>query len=80
MSAQFSQVTPLILDQLAIGERRVLSLIVSVTKAMQNQAGGVKGNPSALIRSALRALVAARTIVEVDGMYSLVQGEMTAVK
>jgi len=45
MPCQVSQITPLILEQLANGERRVLSLIVSVTKAM-NRAGSVKGDPS----------------------------------
>jgi len=72
MAAHISHVSPLILEQLAIGERRVLSLIVSVTKAM-NRDGGGKGNPSVLVRSALRALIQARTIVEVDGMYSLAE-------
>jgi hypothetical protein len=70
MAVHFSHVSQLILEQLAIGERRVLSLIVSVSKAM-NRDGGGKGNSSALVRSALSALVKARTIVEVDGMYSL---------
>ena len=70
MAVHFNQVSPLILEQLAIGERRVLSLIVSVTKAM-NRDGGGQGNSSAAVRSALNALVKARTIVEVDGLYSL---------
>ena len=51
MAAHFSHVSSLILEQLAVGERRVLSLIVSVTKAM-NRDGGGKGNSSALVRSA----------------------------
>lgn len=64
------QVSQLILDQLAGGERRVLSLIVSIGRVL-NQAGGVKGDISQMVRSALRALVASRTIVEMDGIYSL---------
>lgn len=70
MPISSSQINPLILAQLANGERRVLSLIVSVGKVL-NRAGGVKGDLSTTVRSALRALVADRTIVEVDGMYSL---------
>ena len=70
-SAQTSQ---LILAELADGERRMLSLIVSIRKAMTSS-GVVKGDASTMVRSALRSLVTSGAIIEVDGMYSLAPTE-----
>ena len=70
MATSSAQISELILEQLSGGERRVLSLTVSVGKVM-NRNGGGKGDLSQMVRSALRALVANRTIVETDGIYSL---------
>lgn len=66
-----SRVTPLILDELARGERRVLSLVVAVGRVLERSDTAVKGNLTNTIKSALRALVAAKVIVDADGMYSL---------
>ena len=66
-SIRFGQ---LILDELATGDKRVLSLTVSIRKVL-NRTGPVKGNLNAMITSALRKLVAAGTIVDADGVYSL---------
>jgi hypothetical protein len=64
------RVSQMILDQLANGEKRVLSLVVSIRKAMDPSEVG-KGDLSAMVKSALRSLVASRAVVDVDGMYSL---------
>ena len=60
----FSQI---IIDTLAAGERRELSLIV----AIRNVSRTFKGDLASLTRSSLRKLVVAGTLVETDGMYSL---------
>ena len=60
----FSQI---IIDTLAAGERRELSVIV----AIRNVSKTFKGDLAALTRSSLRKLVVAGTLVETDGMYSL---------
>jgi hypothetical protein len=60
----FSQI---IMDTLAAGERRELSLIV----AIRNVSRTFKGDLASLTRSSLRKLVASGALVESDGMYSL---------
>lgn len=65
-----NRVIPLILEELARGERRVLSLIVAVGKVLE-RSDAVKGNLTTTIKSALRTLVASNAIVDTDGMYSL---------
>ena len=70
--ASSMQINALIVAQLARGEKRILGLIVTVRKALAyDGGGGVKGDLSAMVKSALRRLVAAGTVVDVDGMYSL---------
>ena len=64
------RVSQMILEQLAVGEKRVLSLVVSIRKALNRSEVG-KSDLSAMVKSALRSLVASRAIVDVDGMYSL---------
>ena len=65
-----SRISQLVLDQLAIGERRVLSLVVAIGKALSRE-GAFKGDLTGMVKSALRALVQSRAIVEADGWYSL---------
>jgi hypothetical protein len=59
----------LILNQLAGGEMRLLVLVVGVRKALGGSA--VKGDLSARVQSALRELVASKSVVNDDGVYSL---------
>jgi hypothetical protein len=70
MSSFTSRVTPLILDELARGERRVLSLVVAVRNALQ-RSDALRGNLTGTVRSSLRALTSSKAIVDADGMYSL---------
>ena len=70
MALDTCRVSELILEQLARSERRVLSLVVAIGKTQQEN-GVFKGDLTAMVKSALRTLVAARTIVESDGLYSL---------
>jgi hypothetical protein len=63
-------VTKLILEQLSHGEMRVLSLTVAIRKGMVGSAH-FKGDLSATVKSALRALVAAKVVQDVEGVYSL---------
>jgi hypothetical protein len=65
-----SRVTPLVLDELARGERRVLSLVVAVRSALQ-RSDALRGNLTGTVRSSLRALMSSKAIVDADGMYSL---------
>ncbi|HEX4123912.1 MAG TPA: hypothetical protein VHY37_04235 [Tepidisphaeraceae bacterium] len=59
----------LILDQLAAGEKRLLVLTVAIRKSLGVTA--IKGDLSARVQSALRGLVASKSIVNDDGAYSL---------
>ena len=66
-----TRVAPLILAELARGERRVLSLTVAVGKVMA-RTGSVKGSLESIVKSALRELLAAGQIIETgDGVFSL---------
>ena len=65
-----SRINQLILDQLAAGERRVLSLIVSVGNVLR-RTETIKGDLAAMVKSELRRLVDAGAVVDADGMYSL---------
>jgi len=60
----------MILDQLRLGERRVLSLTVAI-RGLLSGSDGSKGDLSASVKSALRRLVVSGAVVDVDGMYSL---------
>ena len=64
------QIQSLIVDQLARGVMEVLSLVVAVRRTL----GGLespKGDLAAIVKSALRTLVASKAVVEHDGRYSL---------
>lgn len=60
----------MIQDQLQVGEKRVLSLVVAIRKGLGNSEL-VKGDLPAMVQSALRKLVASKVVVDMDGMYSL---------
>jgi hypothetical protein len=64
------QISTLIVDQLAGGEKRILGLVVAVRKSL-GRGGMVKGDLSQMVKSALRRLIASEAVVEVDGVYSL---------
>ena len=64
------RVSPLILEELARGERRVLSLVVAVGREL-DRSEAIKGDLTATVKSALRTLVASKEVVDEDGMYSL---------
>ena len=70
MAASTVHIDEMILAQLAGGDRRILSLVVSIRNVL-NRSGSVKGDLSAMVKSALRKLVAAGQVVDVDGVYSL---------
>ena len=59
----------LILNQLAGGEMRLLALVVGIRKNLRGLV--IKGDLLERVRSALCGLVASRSIVDNDGMYSL---------
>jgi len=62
------QISSLIVAQLAEGEKGLLRLVVGVRK---NLGRFEKGDLSGLVKSALNKLVASKTVVDDDGMYSL---------
>ena len=64
------QISSLILDELAGGEKGVLSLTVAVRRTL-SRSENLKGDLSQMIRSALRKLVASKTVVDDGGRYSL---------
>ena len=72
--ASSMQMSALIVAQLARGEKRILGLIVAVRKSLSGS-GMVKGDLSPVVRSAVRRLVAAGTVVDADGMYSLARAK-----
>ena len=59
----------LILKQLAGGEMRLLVLVVGIRKSLKGSI--IKGDLSARVQSALRTLVASKSVVNDDGVYSL---------
>ncbi len=63
-------VSSLIVARLLVGEVRLLSLVVAVRRATAGQ-GAVKGDLTEIVKAALRKLLAAGAVVQVDGMYSL---------
>jgi hypothetical protein len=64
------QIQSLIVAQLGGGEMRVLSLVVAVRRTL-GRSERIKGDLSAMVRSALKTLVAVKCVVDDDGMYSL---------
>jgi hypothetical protein len=74
MSVESTQIAELILLQLAGGEKRILSLVVSIRKAAGGSAWA-RGSLRERVASALRKLVASKDIVDADGLYSLAPRE-----
>jgi hypothetical protein len=70
MSTLTVPIDNLILEQLGRGEKRLLTLVVAVRKSM-GRFEGLKGDLSATVQSSLRKLVNQKSVIEVDGMYSL---------
>ena len=60
----------LILEQLAAREMEILSLVVAIRKAL-SRSENIKGDLSAIVKAALKRLVAAKEVVDDDGRYSL---------
>ena len=60
----------LIVDQLARREMEVLALVVAVRRSM-GLTESPKGDLAAMVKSALRTLVASKTVLDHDGRYSL---------
>ena len=60
----------LVLAQLARGEMRLLTLIVSVRKALVGSPP-FKGDLARAVTLALRRLMASRSVLETEGIYSL---------
>ena len=65
-----AEIQSLIVNQLAAREMEILSLVVAIRRTL-NRSGSTKGDLSAMVKSALKKLVASNAIVETDGRYSL---------
>jgi hypothetical protein len=72
-----TSIAPLILEKLGEGEKRSLSLVVSIRKSLGKSAF-LKGDLSAVVNSSLRKLIASKKVIEVDGVYSLAPEEARA--
>ncbi len=70
MSIATKRISQLILDELAHGEMRLLVLVVAIRKGL-DRSEGIKGDLSAAVKSALRKLVAAKAVTDVEGVYGL---------
>ena len=70
MSTAAMPIEKLILDQLAHGEMRLLSLVVAIRRS-QGRFEGMKGDLSASVKSSLRKLISRSIVADVDGMYLL---------
>ena len=73
IKVQPERIDRLVLAQLAHREMRLLTLTVSVRKALTGSPP-FKGDLSRAVTLALRRLVATRSVLENDGVYSLVAG------
>ena len=65
-----NQIQSLIVNHLSEREMGALSLVVAIRRNLSGSAN-VKGDLSANVKSALKSLVAAKTVVDDDGRYSL---------
>ena len=68
--ASSNRIRSLVIDELAGGEKRLLSLVVAVRRSL-GRSDNVKGDLSDIVRAALRQLVASDAVVQVDGVYVL---------
>jgi hypothetical protein len=69
MKASSVTLNQLILNKLAMGEMRLLVLVVNIRKSLGPCT--IRGDLSAKVRSALRRLIALKCVVDSDGVYSL---------
>lgn len=70
------RIDSIILRQLARGEMRLLSLLVSVRRALAGSAP-FKGDLSKAVNTALRRLITSRAVTDTGGVYSLVAAVAT---
>jgi hypothetical protein len=70
MSTVTMPIEKLILDQLAHGEMRLLTMVVAIRRT-QGRFEGMKGDLSATVKSALRKLINRNVVADADGVYSL---------
>ena len=63
-------ISQLIIDQLALGEMRMLVLVVALRKTLGASAH-IKGDLSSIVVVALRKLIASKVVVDSEGTYSL---------
>jgi hypothetical protein len=70
MALATTVISDIILKQLAGGDRQLLVLTVAVRKAMGRSAK-ITGDLPETVKSTLRKLVAAKEVVDVEGVYSL---------
>jgi hypothetical protein len=76
MSISSARVSEMILEQVSTREMRLLSLVVAVRKGVAaNEV--VKGDLTAAVKASLRRLVAAKEVVDVEGVYARGRGAMT---
>jgi hypothetical protein len=68
--ASSAQIQAVIVDQLAARQMGVLTLVVAVRRTL-GRSEKLKGDLGAMVRSALKALLASNVVVDDDGMYSL---------
>ena len=77
MSIAVSHIHDLIVKQLSLREMRLLSLVVAIRKSFAD-GEGFKGDLNACVKSSLRRMIAGRTVLEVEGTFTLVPPPMSA--
>ena len=70
MTTSPCRISLLVLEQLALGEKRILSLVVAIRRVLA-RSEVFKGDLNAVVKVAVRKLVAAGAIFDMDGVYSL---------
>ena len=68
--ANKASISDMIVDQLGLGEMRILALVVALRRKMGGSAH-VKGDLVSVVNVALRRLVVSKVVVENDGTYLL---------
>jgi len=63
-------ISQLIVDQLSLGEMRMLVLVVALRKTL-GAGAHIKGDLSSVVVVALRKLIASNVVVDSEGTYSL---------
>jgi hypothetical protein len=65
-----TSISQLIIEQLALGEMRMLVLVVALRKTL-GRSMYIKGDLSSVVLVALRKLIASKVVVDSEGTYSL---------